>query len=116
MTEFKQQWDLAMAMEVLQNQTVDAKVWSEAVKWLLLYGPPEIQEILQQASSTAFNEHFPNIEAKGYNEEGHPYYDIHELAKAMGVPVEEVAAGLTEIQFGEGVEVFVEGDRVYKVQ
>ena len=116
MTEFKEQWDLEMALQVLQNKTVDGQVWSEAVKWLLLYGPPQIKEILQQASSTAFNDSFPGVVAKGYNEEGHPYYDINDLAEAMGVSAEEVAGGLAEIQFDEGVEVFVEGDRVYKVQ
>jgi len=116
MTDFKDQWNLEMAMEVLQSQTVDGKVWSEAVKWLLLYGPPQVKDILQQASAVAFEQCFSDVQAKGFNEEGQPYYDLQELAMALGMEVEEAAGRLAELQFAEGVELLVEGDRVYKVQ
>lgn len=115
MKEFKDQWDLEMAMEVLASGNVDGDTWSEAVKWLLLYGPPQVREMIQQASSFAFSEYFPELEAKGYDNDGNPYYDLQEMAKALGVPPEEVAGRLAELQFEEGVEVFVEGDLVHKV-
>lgn len=104
-----------MAMEVLGSQNVDGELWSEAVKWLLIYGPPQIKEILGQASSFAFNKYFPHVEAKGYGDNGEPFYDLHDIATALGVNEDEVAAKLTELQFEEGVEVAVEGNRVYKV-
>ena len=31
MTAFKDEWDLGMALEVLHSETVDGKLWSEAV-------------------------------------------------------------------------------------
>ena len=34
----------------------------------------------------------PGVAAKGYSEEGHPYYDIQDLAEAMGVPTVIVSA------------------------
>ena len=40
--DFKDEWDLDTALKVVQNKTVDSKLWAEAVEWLLLYGPPEI--------------------------------------------------------------------------
>ncbi len=104
-----------MAMEVLTSKNVDGKTWSEAVKWLLLYGPPEVREVIQQASSFAFSEYFPDLEAKGYTSDGNPYYDLQEIAESLGVPPEEVAGRLAEVQFEEGIEVIVEGDRVHKV-
>ena len=102
-------------MEVMASSNVDGETWSEAVKWLLLYGPPEVRETIQQASSFAFSEYFPDLEAKGYSSDGNPYYDLQEIAKALGIPPEEVADRLAEIQFEEGVEVFVEGDQVHKI-
>ena len=104
-----------MAMEVLASPNIDGESWSEAVKWLLLYGPPEVREMIQQASSLAFSEHFPGIEAKGYSAEGSPFYDLQDIAAALGVPAAEVADKLAELQFEEGVKVFVEGDHVFKV-
>ncbi|MDF1578882.1 MAG: hypothetical protein RQ753_03945 [Desulfurivibrionaceae bacterium] len=115
MMEFKEQWNLGMAMEVLASPNVDGEVWSEAVKWLLLYGPPRIKEILEQASSHAFNEYLPQLQPRGYGDDGQAYYDLGEIAAALGVEEDEVAARLAELQFEEGVEVFVEGDRVYKL-
>lgn len=116
MSDFKEQWNLEMAMEVLGNRDVDGEVWSEAVKWLLLYGPPQVKEILGQASSHAFKEYLPQLQAKGYGENGQPYYDLGEIAEALGVEEDQVAARLAELHFEEGIEVFVEGDRVYKLQ
>lgn len=115
MTDFNKQWDLEMAMTVLGNPDVDGKLWSEAVKWLLLYGPPQVKDLLGQASSFAFNEYFPKVLAKGYGDDGQPFYALQDIAAALGVEEREVGAKLAELQFEEGVEVFVEGDRVYQV-
>ena len=41
--ELKDTWDVDSAMQILQHQTVDAKLWAEAVEWLILYGPDEIR-------------------------------------------------------------------------
>jgi hypothetical protein len=89
MTEFKKEWDTEMAMAVLANKNVDSETWSEAVEWLMLYGPPHVQEILNQASFVATNEHFPDLKPSGYSPEGTPLYDINELAKALGISPEE---------------------------
>ena len=115
MSDFKEQWDVEMAMEVLGNQDVDGQTWSEAVKWLLLYGPPKVKEILGNAASFAFSEYFPQVKAQGYGEDGQPFYDLKDIASSLGVEEGQVAAKLAELQFEEGVEVFVEGDRVYTV-
>jgi hypothetical protein len=114
-SDFNKQWNVEMAMDVLGSQDVDGELWSEAVKWLLLYGPPQVKEILGQASSFAFNEYFPQVQAKGYGDEGQPFYDLHDIAEALGIDESEVGAKLAELQFEEGVEVVVEGDRVYKI-
>ena len=115
MSDFKEQWDLEMAMEVLGNQDVDGQTWSDAVKWLLLYGPSQIKEIIGNAASFAFSEYFPQVEAKGYGDDGQPFYDLKDIAVALGVEEDQVAAKLAELQFDEGAEIFVEGDRVYTV-
>ena len=49
----KGEWDVDSAMAVLNHKTVDAKIWAEAVEWLILYGPDNIREILLNSSSTA---------------------------------------------------------------
>lgn len=89
MTEFKKQWDTEMAMAVLANKTVDSDTWSEAVEWLMLYGPPHVQEILSQASYVATSEHFPELKPTGYSPDGKPLYDVQDLAKALNISPDE---------------------------
>ena len=115
MSDFRKQWDIEMAMEVLGSQNVDGDLWSEAAKWLLLYGPPQIKEMLGQASNFAFIEYFPQLQAKGYDDNGQPFYDLADIAETLGIDEGEVASKLAELQFEEGLEVVVEGDRVYKI-
>jgi hypothetical protein len=115
MSNFRKEWDMEMAMEVLGNQDVAGELWSEAVKWLLLYGSQPIKDLLGQAASFAFNEYFPGVKARGYGEGGQPFYDLADIAEALGVEEGEVAARLAALEFAEGVEVVVEGDRVYKI-
>ena len=87
--EFKALWDLESAMQVLANDTVDSKLWAEAVEWLILYGPPEIQELLINASKTATSSSFPELKPSHYTSEGEPCYDIGELARSLGIDEEE---------------------------
>lgn len=85
----KDLWDLDSAMRVLQHKTVDAKLWSEAVEWLLLNGPEEIKQILLDASEIATDSTFPDLKPSHYTPEGQPYYDISALAKTLGITEEQ---------------------------
>ncbi len=96
MTEFKKQWDAEMAMAVLTNKTVDSETWAEAVEWLMLYGPPHIKEILNQASQVATSEHFPDLKPTGYSPDGTPLYDVQALAAALNITPEEAYEKLRE--------------------
>lgn len=95
MTNFKDEWDTEMALEVLSNKTVDSKLWGEAAKWLFLYGPPAIREMLGQASSVATSAQFPGLLPVGYSEFGEPLYDIDQLAATLGLSREEIIADLS---------------------
>lgn len=115
MNDFRAEWNLEMALAVLGSETVEAGPWGEAVKWLLLYGPPELREILAAASSLSFSHCFPEVRVQGHSASGQPYYALADLAATLGIP-EAVAAGrLAELQSALGVEFLVEDDRVYKV-
>ena len=87
--DFKDQWDLETAMKILQNQTVDSKLWAEAVEWLLLFGPPEIVSLLLKASQQATDSCLPGLHSVNYTKDGQPCYDITEIAKSLGVSKEE---------------------------
>lgn len=114
-TDFKEQWNLEMALAVLGSETVDAGVWAEAVKWLLLYGPPELHEMLAVASSASLAQCFPGVRVSGHSSAGQPYYAIADLAEALGVPVEEAAERLGELQAEIGIDLLIEDDRVYRL-
>ncbi len=96
MSIFKQEWDVTMAMAVLENKTVDAKLWAEAVEWLMMYGPAPVQDLLTQASSMATNTHFPELTPTGYGADGSPLYNITELAETLGISAEEVKETLQQ--------------------
>ena len=83
--EFKELWDLESAMQVLENKTVDGKLWAEAVEWLLKYGPPEIQQVLLDASDIATASTFPELKPSNYASDGQSFYDIAALAKALDI-------------------------------
>ena len=87
--DMKDHWDLDTALKVVQNKTVDSKLWAEAVEWLLLYGPPEIVSILLQASSHATDRCFPEIQPM-LTDDGKPVYDLAELAKSLEMTEDEV--------------------------
>jgi len=88
--QFKELWDLESAMKVLEHDTVDSKLWAEAVEWLMLYGPPEIQDLLIEASTTATNSSFPGLTPSHYTASGQPVYDVRALADTLGISEEEI--------------------------
>ena len=116
MTEFKQEWTVESAMEILQHPTVDSKIWAEAVEWLLLYGPPEIQEILKAASSYATTKEFPDLKPQGFDEKGDPVYSVSEVAKALDISEEEAAEVIADKQQKHGVQQLLSDKDTKKVQ
>lgn len=103
MPSFEQQWTLETALQILKHPTVDSAVWAEAVEWLLVYGPPELRDLLVQASSQATGASFPQLKAERYAPDGSPYYEIAELADALGISEEEARAQLMEKEHRHGV-------------
>ncbi len=87
--DFKDQWSLETALKIVQHPTVDSKLWAEAVEWLLLYGPPEIRQVLLQASETATSTRFPELRPVSYTREGEPCYDVKTIAAALGIDEDE---------------------------
>ncbi len=104
MTSFKEQWDIEMALEVLKNKSVESKIWSEAAKWIMLYGPPELQEVMRQASRIATNSCFPQLEPERYTESGEPCYDIEKIAEALGVTKQEALEKIAEMENEQGIQ------------
>jgi hypothetical protein len=116
MTDIKSQWDLEMALQVLQQETVTSEVWADAAKWLLLYGPPQIQELLRQASSFATRDCFPQLQSAGYTDEGEPCYDISDLATTLGLTKEETIEKIKEVEGLQGKTQLFTEDSMRKVQ
>lgn len=106
--EFKDLWDLESAMEVLSHETVDGKVWAEAVKWLILHGPPEIRQLLLDSSALATNTSFPDLRPSHFTSDGQPCYEIRDLAKSLNISEEEVRALLKD-KDGEFQGLFIAG-------
>ncbi len=88
--DFKEYWDVETALRIVQNKTVDSKLWAEAVEWLLLYGPPEIVSVLLQASGHAAEQCFPDLQAAQFTNDGIPCYDISQLAGSLGISEDDV--------------------------
>jgi hypothetical protein len=101
---FKEQWNLEMALEVLKNKSVESRIWSEAAKWIMLYGPPELQEVMRQASSIATNSCFPQLEPERYTESGDPCYDIDKIAEALGITRQEAMEKIAEMENEQGIQ------------
>jgi len=104
MISFKEQWNLEMALDVLKNKSVDSKTWSDAAKWILLYGPPELQHIMKQASNIAMNSCFPDLEPERYTESGDPCYHLEKIAAALGVTRQEALQKMAELEFELGIQ------------
>lgn len=94
--DFKDIWDVQSAMKILEHETVDSKLWAEAVEWLILYGPPEIQKMLLDASSAATSATFPELQPSHYTKSGEPVYDITALAQTLGISEDDVVKILDE--------------------
>ncbi len=88
--EFKDLWDMESALKVLAHDTVDGKLWAEAVKWLILHGPVEIRQLLLEASSIATRVSFPQLQPSHYTADGQPCYNIKDLAKSLNITEKEV--------------------------
>ena len=104
MTLFKQEWTVESAMKILQHPTVDSQIWASAVEWLMIYGPPEIREMLRQASAHATSTQFPELKPQRYGPDGSPCYDLAELARTLDISEEEVKARLLEKEDKHGIQ------------
>ena len=116
MTAFKNEWNLGMALAVLHSENVDGKVWAEAVKWLFLFGPPPIREMISQASSMATGEFFPGLSPIGYTAQGEPLYDIKKLAESLGMSEEEVLAKMAELEEEHEIQNLYDAPEGQKIQ
>jgi len=116
MISFKEQWNLEMALEVLKNQSVESEIWSEAAKWIMLYGPPELQEVLRQASSIATNSCFPELEPERYTSSGEPCYDIEKIAKALGITRQEALEKIAEMENEQGIQHLFDAPETENIQ
>lgn len=88
--DFKEHWDLDTALKIVQNKTVDSKLWAEAVEWLLLFGPPEIVSILLQASGHATEQVYPALVTDNSAHDDQTRYDLSRLARSLGLDEEEL--------------------------
>jgi hypothetical protein len=113
---FKEQWNLEMALEVLKNKNVESKIWSEAAKWIMLYGPPELQEIMRQASNIATKSCFPELEPERYSEAGYPCYDIEKIAEALGITKQEALEKMAEMEYEQGIQHLFDASDTENIQ
>ena len=116
MVSFKDQWNLEMALDVLKNESVDSEVWSEAAKWIMLYGPPELQEVLRQASEVATKSCFPELEPERYTESGEPCYNIEKIAEALGISKEEAMEKMAAMEDEQGVQHLFDDSETDNIQ
>ena len=86
----KDEWNVELALKILQHPTVDSQLWAEAVEWLLRYGPPSIQKILLNASQEATELQFPDLEPTSYTDDGLPVYETARLADILGITEDDV--------------------------
>jgi len=112
---FKDHWTLENALKILQHPTVDSKLWAEAVEWLLLYGPSEIQTLLLYASGIATEKCFPNLKADTYTEDGQPCYDVAAIAQALGIDKEDACKTIAEKEMAHQIRHFIDPDETYTV-
>lgn len=112
----KEQWTEESAMEILQHKTVDSRLWAEAVEWLILYGSPEIRDLLLQSSGTATHECFPELRTAGYAPDGQPCYTVAEIAAALHISEEEAKEFLARKQEEHGMPHFIDEDEARKAQ
>ena len=113
---FKNQWDMEMVLQVLTSETVDSQTWSDAVKWLMLFGPPQIKQVLLQASASATSRFFPQLKPAGFNDDGEPYYEVANLAEALVADPEALLRSLTDLEGESGSCLSAEEEDIFKIQ
>ena len=116
MDSFAQEWTLESALAVLEHPTVDSKLWAEAVEWLLVYGPPEVRELLTAASGHATRASFPELKPQGYGPDGSPCYNIGDLARSLGISEEEARRQLAEKEARHGVQHGIDDEATTTLQ
>jgi len=109
-------WTLEKAIEIVQHPAVDSKVWSEAVEWLLLNGPPDIRQVLQEASGHAIKECFPDLETKGFTIEGETCYNVDDIAKVLNITKEEALQHIKEKESEHGIRQLFSDKETQKIQ
>ena len=112
----QEDWDLESAMEVVMSPTVDSRLWAEAVEWLMLHGPAWAREAIDNASMTATCNCLPGLKPSGMNREGEICYRIEDLARALGVPEEEIGEKVSRLQFERGRQLIFPEDDTAGVQ
>ena len=116
MLTFKEQWNLEMALDVLKSQSVESATWSEAAKWIMLYGPPKLQEVMRQASNVAIKSCFPELEPERYTESGDPCYNIEKIAEALGITREEAMEKMAEMENEQGIQHLFDASETENIQ
>lgn len=114
--EFKDHWNLETALKIVQHPTVDSKLWAEAVEWLMLYGPPEVVQLLLNASEMATASEFPELKPSNYTREGQPCYDVAAIAKSLGMSEEDAKKIIAEKEAQHNRRHFVDDDDTTKLQ
>ena len=104
------------ALYVVQHPTVDAKIWADAVEWLLLYGPEEIQEVLLSASMHATRQQFPDLKTVGCTAGGDPCYDIAEMAQSLDIDIDEARRILHLKEKNHGIRHSFDSSETTKIQ
>ncbi len=114
--EFKDHWNLESALKIVQHPTVDAKLWAEAVEWLMLYGPPEVKHLLLQASDVATASEFPDLKPTNYTREGQPCYDVAAIAKSLGMEEDEAKEIIAKKEALHNKQHFIDEEDTTKLQ
>ncbi len=109
-------WNLEIALKILESKTVDSKLWSEAVEWLLLHGPFEIKEMILQSSGMATKEYYPSLKAQGFTTEGEPCYTVKDLAAALNVDEREILEKIEEVEDKHGIRHLFDESETHKIQ
>ncbi|MEE4240691.1 MAG: hypothetical protein V2I36_04450 [Desulfopila sp.] len=113
---FKDSWKVDTALYVVRHPTVDAKIWSDAVEWLLLFGPEEIKEVLLSASMYATVKQFPDLKTVGCTADGNPCYDVAEMARSLNIDIEEARQTLRRKESSHGVRHGFDSSETTKIQ
>jgi hypothetical protein len=108
--EFKALWDVESAMQVVADPGAESKLWAEAVEWLILHGPPEIKQMLLEASSAATAGSFPELEPSYITKGGKPCYRVSDLAENLGITETAVREILVEKSKEHDIDYLIEED------